>query len=270
MSSKTLASLREQFIRKQRSLTELLQRTASPTKADREKLLLQFKKKNAGGNSKRYKIAKDLFKVFIQSNHLPTGRKKGKKYRMLSLFKALKMRHASSKYHMAHKQYTVQYHFNNFLVSFIKNNHISKSVQKVGGTTIVRWFRQLFKDTALSPHPTDYCATCHFHWKKIVSVKQQITMLRQHNNSTQKTLAELQTSLQEAQNQFQYHKKQVHRTKVNMNNSDVFRNLFQESTMKRENCCARSNMSAWKKLEGEWYFIQTLWYGNCIKSCSAW
>ena len=44
--------------------------------------------------------------------------------------------------------------------------------ETVAESTIYKWFKENFPDTAISPHPTDYCAECASLQKK----KQQLNV----------------------------------------------------------------------------------------------
>jgi hypothetical protein len=161
-----------------------------------------------------YGPLKQLFIAFVEANRTPTGRKKGKQlYRMLSLYKQLKtpkgMRCLANTDPAQPQIQSLEFHFNKLLDVCLQNNIISSTITSVSGTTIVTWFRQLFPDTALSPHPTDYCPTCAYLYKHIVSLKQKLQMLQRHGAASSNDLAELQQQIDEHELQYTYHKKQV-------------------------------------------------------------
>lgn len=83
-------------------------------------------------------------------------------------------------------------------------------LETVSDSTFHRWFHSLYPDTVVSPHITDYCATCYTLKKQLSSIKVSLT---RHNQQAEKNVEEI-TRLQDLSNDISLalaaHKKQVH------------------------------------------------------------
>jgi hypothetical protein len=143
----------------------------SPPKKKQQEMLMDKPKKS--GKTTTYLPVRKLFHVFVRANRIPTGRTKGKQFRLISVFKRLK-----SKKQNAHSNplFSLDYHFNRTLSIFRQNNKVATSVVRVCGSTVVRWFKKDFSDTVISPHPTDYCDTCSVLFSQWVGKRQQISL----------------------------------------------------------------------------------------------
>lgn len=219
-SYSTLSSLRKRKVEEYQKLQEELQhlqtdpeihsqKKQKTSPLNRLKTIHQGKQnKKTSSSTEKFKTVKHLFKVFVEANRMPTGRKRGKKFRLLSIFKQLKSPNWKGRQSM--EPQSLQHHFNKLLKYCIEGKTITTSVSHISGSTVVRWFREMFPDTSLSPHPTDYCPTCAYMYNRLVSLKQQLTMLQRHGSSNKERVHQLETQIEDCEEQYCCHKKQVH------------------------------------------------------------
>jgi hypothetical protein len=123
--------------------------------------------------SRRLHTARSFFVAFVKQNRIPTGRTKGKLFRLSSDFKCIKYPSNATE---EQRSRSLQYQFNLTLQALIEHK-VSEDLAVVSGSTILRWWNAIFaKNTEISPHPTDYCDTCAILVADMVSLKQKITL----------------------------------------------------------------------------------------------
>jgi hypothetical protein len=125
--------------------------------------------------SKALQISKRFFVAFVKQNRIPTGRTKGKLFRLSSDFTCIK---SPSSEEATEEQCSrsLEYQFNLTLKALIEHE-VADGLALISGSTVLRWWNAIFaRNTEISPHPTDYCDTCAVLVADMISVKQKITL----------------------------------------------------------------------------------------------